>query len=100
MAKDRGPSSRNREPGEWRGPGSEMQRTLFDLESPTPPPSGGTGNRRKSYARIADIHPLPRLIDVQLRSFQWFSGEGLRQLFDETFPIKSYNGKMSLELIE
>lgn len=100
MAKDRGPSSRNREPGEWRGPGSEMQRTLFDLESPTPPPSGGTGNRRKSYARIADIHPLPRLIDVQLRSFQWFSGEGLRQLFDETFPIKSYNGKMSLELLE
>ena len=100
MAKDRGPSSRNREPGEWRGPGSEMQRTLFDLESPTPPPSGGTGNRRKSYARIADIHPLPGLIDVQLRSFQWFSGEGLRQLFDETFPIKSYNGKMSLELLE
>ena len=100
MARDRGPSSRNREPGEWRGPGSEMQRTLFDLESPTPPPSGGTGNRRKSYARIADIHPLPRLIDVQLRSFQWFSGEGLRQLFDETFPIKSYNGKMSLELLE
>lgn len=100
MAKDRGPSSLSRKRDESRRPGSEMERTLFDLESPTTSSSGGTSNRRKSYARIADTHPLPRLIDVQLESFRWFSEQGLRQLFDETFPIESYNGKMSLELLE
>jgi DNA-directed RNA polymerase subunit beta len=77
-----------------------MQRSLFDLESPTAPISVSRGDRRKSYARITDVHPMPRLVDVQLQSFQWFKEQGLRELFEETFPIKSYNGKMSLELID
>ncbi|MDH4208488.1 MAG: DNA-directed RNA polymerase subunit beta, partial [Anaerolineae bacterium] len=54
----------------------------------------------KSYARIADIQALPRLIDVQLRSFEWFKEDGLRELFEETFPIESYNRKMRLELAD
>jgi DNA-directed RNA polymerase subunit beta len=60
----------------------------------------GSGGMRKSYARILDIHPLPNLIDVQLRSFKWFAEEGLRELFDEIFPIESYNAKMRLELLD
>ncbi len=78
----------------------KSQRTFFDLESPAQLSPLGTGEGRKSYARILDIHPLPRLIDVQLRSFQWFKEEGLRGLFDEIFPIESYNGKMRLELLD
>jgi DNA-directed RNA polymerase subunit beta len=54
----------------------------------------------KSYARIADIQALPRLIDVQLRSFERFKDDGLRELFEETFPIESYNRKMKLELVD
>ncbi|NIN64056.1 MAG: DNA-directed RNA polymerase subunit beta [Anaerolineae bacterium] len=77
-----------------------MQKSLFDLESPAAATTARSGDRRKSYARITDVHPLPRLVDVQLQSFQWFTEQGLRELFEETFPIKSYNGKMSLELID
>ena len=77
-----------------------MQKSLFDLESPTAATTARSGDRRKSYARITDIRPLPRLVDVQLQSFQWFTEQALRELFEETFPIKSYNGKMSLELID
>ncbi|MGB9299299.1 MAG: DNA-directed RNA polymerase subunit beta [Anaerolineae bacterium] len=77
-----------------------MQRTLFDLEAPTLSSERPTGDARKSYARITDIHPLPKLTDVQVRSFDWFKEDGLRELFDETFPIKSYNNKMRLELLE
>ncbi|MCR4405458.1 MAG: DNA-directed RNA polymerase subunit beta [Anaerolineae bacterium] len=50
----------------------------------------------KSYARIADVHPLPGLIDVQLDSFDWFKREGLLELFDEISPIESFNGLISL----
>ncbi len=50
----------------------------------------------KSYARISDTERLPRLIEVQLKSFHWLQGEGLKQLFDEISPIESFNGSLSL----
>jgi DNA-directed RNA polymerase subunit beta len=54
--------------------------------------------RRKSYARIPDVLPLPNLIQVQLDSYQWFLEEGLRELFDEISPIESFNGNLELHL--
>ncbi len=80
--------------------GAQAQRTLFDLESPAQSYLLAGGPRLKNYGRILDVHPLPRLIDVQLQSFQWFKEQGLRELFDEIFPIESYNAKMRLELLE
>ncbi|HIC93505.1 MAG TPA: DNA-directed RNA polymerase subunit beta, partial [Anaerolineae bacterium] len=55
-------------------------------------------NRRmpKSYARIPDVLPLPPLIEVQIKSFQWLLKEGLRELFDEISPIVSFNGNLEL----
>ena len=50
----------------------------------------------KSYSRIADVYTLPTLIEVQLKSFEWFICEGLRELFDEVSPIESFNGTLSL----
>ncbi|MCD6555099.1 MAG: DNA-directed RNA polymerase subunit beta [Anaerolineae bacterium] len=50
----------------------------------------------KSYARIADVHPLPELIEIQRNSFEWFKKEGLRELLDEISPIVSFNGVISL----
>jgi DNA-directed RNA polymerase subunit beta len=52
--------------------------------------------RRKSYARIPDVLALPHLIQVQLRSYQAFQDEGLRELFDEVSPIESFNGNLEL----
>ena len=52
--------------------------------------------RRKSYARIPDVLPLPNLIQVQLESYRQFQSEGLRELFDEISPIESFNGNLEL----
>ena len=52
--------------------------------------------RRKSYARIPDVLPLPDLIEVQLESYHWFQKEGLQELFDEISPIQSFNGNLEL----
>ena len=46
---------------------------------------------RKSYARIANLLPLPELIEVQHHSYSWFRDEGLRMLLDEISPIVSFN---------
>ena len=50
----------------------------------------------KSYARIEDVRALPKLIEIQLDSFRWFQGEGLRELFDEISPIQSFNKGLEL----
>jgi DNA-directed RNA polymerase subunit beta len=54
------------------------------------------GRRRKSYARIADVLPIPDLIRTQIDSFGWFRTEGIRELFDEISPIVSFNRNLEL----
>jgi DNA-directed RNA polymerase subunit beta len=36
---------------------------------------------------------LPDLIEIQKKSYQWFWEKGLRDLFDEVFPIQDWSGK-------
>ncbi len=50
----------------------------------------------KSYARIPVSLELPKLIEVQLESFQRLKKEGLYDLFNELSPIESYNKGMKL----
>jgi len=52
--------------------------------------------RRKSYARITDILPIPNLIKMQIESYDWFQTEGLRELFDEISPIASFSKSLEL----
>ncbi len=52
---------------------------------------------RRSFAKIRDAIDLPRLIETQINSFEWFRREGLRELFDEISPITDFTGK-NLEL--
>ena len=51
---------------------------------------------RKSYAQISDVLRLPTLIEVQLKSFDWFREQAIRELFDEISPIESFNGELKL----
>jgi DNA-directed RNA polymerase subunit beta len=57
--------------------------------------SADTG--RRSYARIPTVLAMPKLIDIQTKSFQEFLDTGLRVLFDEISPIQDFTGK-SMEL--
>ena len=50
----------------------------------------------KSYARIPVSLKLPKLIEVQLDSFERLKKEGLVDLFNEISPIESYNKGMKL----
>jgi DNA-directed RNA polymerase subunit beta len=59
--------------------------------------TGPAAERRRSFARISEVLPIPNLIDVQVRSFGWFLEEGLKELFAEISPITDFTGK-NLEL--
>jgi len=54
------------------------------------PSSNGS---RVSYGRIPEMLPVADLIETQIRSFNWFKREGLRELFEEINPITDYTGK-------
>src|SRR2546429_1461422 len=54
------------------------------------PSSNGS---RVSYGRIPDMLPVAELIETQIRSFNWFKREGLRELVEEINPITDYTGK-------
>ena len=47
---------------------------------------------KMSYASIPSILDVPNLIQVQLDSFNWLKGNGLKELFDEISPIEDFAG--------
>ena len=63
----------------------------------------------RNYARVKDALAVPDLVDVQRSSYARFLQEsapskrrknmGLEAIFRETFPIKSYDGGLSLEYV-
>ncbi|HET7082801.1 MAG TPA: DNA-directed RNA polymerase subunit beta, partial [Candidatus Limnocylindria bacterium] len=52
---------------------------------------------RENFSHIAEVLPLPNLIQTQTESFNWFVQTGLRELLDEITPITDFTGK-NLEL--
>jgi len=42
---------------------------------------------------------MPNLIEVQRKSYQWFLDEGLKEIFNDVFPIQDFTGNLVLEFI-
>ena len=84
-----------------------MTRTLSAAEM-TVPGNGAAaewrvtspnGVKRRWYGQTPEVLPMPNLIEVQLRSFDWFRAEGMRAVFAEISPIEDFTKKnLSLEL--
>jgi DNA-directed RNA polymerase subunit beta len=59
-------------------------------------PSAATaviGTQRRVIGDQTFTHPLPNLIQVQLKSYQWFLQDGIRELLDELSPIEDFTTK-------
>ena len=52
---------------------------------------------RKYFTHIRESIPLPKLIRVQIESYEWFLENGIRDLLSEISPIKDFIGR-DLEL--
>ena len=58
------------------------------------------GVGRRSFSRIPTVWEMPKLVQIQLESFNWFVAEGLRELLDEISPITDHHKKMELSISE
>lgn len=60
-----------------------------------------TAASRRNLGRETTVLPLPNLIEVQIKSYEWFLTEGVRELLDEINPIEDFTGKnLALEFRE
>ena len=53
---------------------------------------------RYSFGNLEEVLPLPHLIDIQRKSFEWFSAEGVADTFRDLSPITDFSETLSLEL--
>ena len=56
-------------------------------------------NMRMSYENQKEILEIPNLLEVQKSSYEWFLGEGLKEAFNDIFPIKDYSETLELEYV-
>ena len=42
---------------------------------------------RMSYSKSNEVLEIPNLIAIQKDSYQWFLGDGLKEVFDDISPI-------------
>lgn len=52
---------------------------------------------RKFFTKLREVIPLPDLIELQKKSYEWFFKKGLSELFEEVSPIRDIMGR-DLEL--
>lgn len=55
---------------------------------------------RLSFARIDQLIDLPDLLEIQTKSFKWFTEKGLRDALEDISPIYDYTEKLLLEFID
>ena len=58
----------------------------------------GDHTERKTFSKIKNTLELTDLLEVQKKSYQKFLEEGIREVFDDLFPVESFTGNISLEL--
>lgn len=55
---------------------------------------------RMSYSKIPLVSEMPNLIEIQVDSYKWFVKEGIREVFEEIFPIEDFSGNIKLEFLD
>ncbi len=55
---------------------------------------------RRDYSRISGSLELPNLVEVQTDSYRWFCEEGIREVFNDVYPISNFAETLSLEFVD
>ena len=52
---------------------------------------------RRNYGKTKNAIELSNLLEIQKDSYEWFITEGIKEVFDDIFPVESFTGNLSLE---
>jgi len=57
-------------------------------------------NTRMSFSKIDEVLPMPNLIEVQKKSYQWFLDQGLREVFEDVSGITDHSENLVLDFVD
>ena len=57
----------------------------------------GDHRTRRSFSRIKNSYELTDLLEIQKKSYNWFVEKGIKEVFDDLFPVENFAGTLSLE---
>ena len=57
----------------------------------------GDHAERITFSKTSNNYELADLLDIQKKSFEWFLLEGIKEVFEDLFPVESFTGNISLE---
>ena len=60
----------------------------------------GKKAKRRDYSKVSGSLDLPNLVEIQTDSYEWFKVEGIKEVFDEIYPIANYGGNIRLKFKE
>ena len=53
---------------------------------------------RKNYSRVSGALELPNLVEIQTNSYKWFKEEGIKEVFNDVYPISNFNETLTLNI--
>ena len=57
----------------------------------------GDYRERRNYAKTKNAIELGNLLEIQKKSYDWFIQEGIKEVFEDIFPVESFTGNLALE---
>ena len=57
----------------------------------------GDHRKRISFSRIRNTYELKDLLEIQTKSYQDFITNGIKEVFEDLFPVENFSGTLSLE---
>lgn len=57
----------------------------------------GEHRQRRSFSKIKNTFELKDLLEIQKKSYQWFIDTGIKEVFEDLFPVENFSGTLSLE---
>ena len=54
---------------------------------------------RRDYSKVSGTLELPNLVEIQTNSYKWFEEEGIKEVFEEIYPIENSNRNIKLEYL-
>ena len=57
----------------------------------------GKYRERRNFSSIRNTYELKDLLEIQKKSYNWFIENGIKEVFEDLFPVENFSGTLSLE---
>ena len=57
----------------------------------------GDYRERRNFSSIRNTYELKDLLEIQKKSYKWFIDQGIKEVFEDLFPVENFSGTLSLE---